>query len=239
MTTLAPPRQITPRQRLWTVNEYHQMAYPVLFGPDERLELIEGEIFFRGTETHRPFTLEEYRCLQKLGFVQEGDQIELVEGEGVPTMSPMGPPHAVSVAKTSDALRAVFSEGYTIRGQIPSTLSVRSEPEPDVLVAPGVPDDYWDHHPSPAEALLVVEVSDSSLRPDRGRKAVMYARAGVTDYWIVNIADRALEVRRRPENGEYLSVSVYDEDEAIAPLAAPTSPVLVSQLLPLKRPTHP
>ena len=132
MTPLAPPPRITPRQRLWTVKEYYQKAYPAVFGPEERLELIEGEIFFRGTDRRRPFTLDDLRRLRKMGLILPGDAIDLVDGKGVPYMSPMGPPHATSVVKVGDALREVFRSGYVIRQLTPSTLSQRSEPEPDV-----------------------------------------------------------------------------------------------------------
>ncbi len=236
MTTLAPPPRITPRQRLWTVQEYHRMAYPALFGPDERLELIEGEIFFRGTDIPRPFTQAEHRCLRKMGLIQPGDQIEFVEGKGVPAVSPMGRPHAIAVIKTADALRAAFGAEFVVWSQSPAEISEVSEPEPDVMVAEGTADDYYDNAPGPGEAVLVVEASDSSLRQDRGRKAAMYARAGVADYWIVNIKGRALEVRRQPQDGEYLSVDIYGEGEAVAPLAAPDAPVRVADLLPMKRP---
>lgn len=111
-----------------------------------------------------------------------------------------------------------------------------SEPEPDVLVTPGTPDDYSAGPPTAAESLLVVEVSDSSLRQDHGRKAETYAKAGVADYWIVNLKSRTLEVRRQPENDEYVSLDVYTENEPVAPLAAPQANVRVADLLPLKRP---
>ena len=91
-------------------------------------------------------------------------------------------------------------------------------------------------HPFPAETLLVVEVSDTTLREDRHYKAGLYARGGIAEYWIVNINARTLEVHRAPSGGQYGSSVTLTEADAIAPLAAPHSPVRVADLLPLAQP---
>jgi Uma2 family endonuclease len=239
MTTLQStplPAPSKPRLRLWSVQEYHRMAYPILFGPDEHLELINGEIVFRGTDTPRPFTDREQDLLSEMGLLQFEDQVPSVQGEGTPPMSPMGRPHAVAVIKTDDALRETFGNGYVVWCQSPANLSGFSELEPDVFVAIGQPDHYLDHPPNAQEAVLVVEVSDSTLRQDRDAKARLYATVGVSDYWIVDLQHRTLEVRREPQGGNYASVTIYSEDQAVAPLAAPEKPVRVSRLLPLARP---
>lgn len=114
MTVLPLLPKIIPRQRLWTVKEYHQMAYPAVFGLEEHLELIEGGIYFRGTDIRRPFTLADYRRLRKMGLIRPGDALDLVDGKGVPYMSPMGRPQAVAVIKTEETLRNVFGLGYVV-----------------------------------------------------------------------------------------------------------------------------
>lgn len=97
---------------------------------------------------------------------------------------------------TQDALRKAFGEGTHVRIQLPLALDPSSEPEPDVTVVRGSPRDYRDAHPS--AALLVVEVADTTLSHDRDQKGSLYARAGVADYWIVNLVDQVLEVYRDP-----------------------------------------
>lgn len=118
------------------------------------------------------------------------------------------------------------------------TLDDGTEPEPDVLIVPGSRLDYEDHHPTPLEVLLLVEVSDSTLTKDRGKKAEDYARADIADYWIVNLVDRQLEMLRDPgplPGGHgYKLRRVLLEGEAIAPLLAPDSAVAVADLLPRK-----
>lgn len=122
---------------------------------------------------------------------------------------------------------------------MPVQLDGGAEPELDVLVLAGRSDDYPDV-PAASDALLLLEVSDTTLRYDRGTKAWLYAANAVPDYWLINLGARTLEVRRRPESGTYQSADVYSETEAVAPLAVPDAPIRVADLLPLEqRPTEP
>ena len=152
-------------------------------------------------------------------------------------MTPQKSPHAAAVTLVQEALRVVLGIGCHVRTQLPLALDPASEPEPDVAVVHGAPRDYRDAHP--ATALLLVEVADTTLAFDRGWKSSLYARAGVADYWIVNLVDRVLEVYRdrRPEPAArygwtYATVRRFDSEEGIVPLAAPTARVAVRDLLP-------
>ena len=198
MTIVAPVQpepSVNPHPRLWTRAEYYRAAEVGLFGADERLELIEGEVLAK--------------------------------------VSPQRAPHSTSVRAATEALTNAFGHGFEVRAQLPLTLSDRSEPEPDVLVASGSWRTYEDHHPGAAEALLLVEVSDSTLAYDRIRKASLYADAGVREYWIINLVERTLEIRRNPSPGlGYGDVAVLTEDAVCSPLAAPNASILVSDLLP-------
>jgi Uma2 family endonuclease len=138
-----------PRKRLFTRTELERMEDAGIFHPDERIELIGGELF----------------------------QKEL----------PLKSPHATAIRLCEAALRNIFTEGYLVSVQLPLTLSERDEPIPDVAVVPGTIRDYEKHHPS--TALLVVEVSETTLRFDRQVKASLYAWAGIPEYWIVNLVD--------------------------------------------------
>ena len=116
-------------------------------------------------------------------------------------------------------------------------LGEHSEPEPDVAVVAGKPQDYIVAHPS--TAALVVEVADSSLRLDRRFKAAVYARAGLHEYWIVNLVDRTLEVYREPQpvadaadDCIYRSVDVLRPPATVMPRAAPTARIPVADILP-------
>lgn len=188
------PSEQGPHPRRWTREEYYRAAELGLFGPEERLELLDGEI------------------IQK--------------------MSPQKPPHAVAVGQAGDILSVAFGSGCHIRTEKPLILNVRSEPEPDVVVAPGKRADYLLEHPRAADVLLVIEIADTTLRFDRTRKMPAYARVGVREYWIINLLERQVEVYRDPSGSRYRSRTIHHEGEMIIPLTAPNASVSISDLLP-------
>src|ERR1700675_1316108 len=184
----------------------------------------------------RRWTRKEYERLAELGIFRDDEPLELIGGQLI-VAEPKGSPHATAVELTAQALRTAFGPGWAVRAQNPIALDDESEPEPDVLVVRGTLRDYRDAHPS--SAALVVEVSETSLAFDRREKASLYARAGVTDYWIVNLVDQRLEVHRRPvadasaEFGwRYSDVQALTAPATVSPPPPPAPPVAVSALLP-------
>jgi Uma2 family endonuclease len=184
----------------------------------------------------RRWTRAEYDRLIGVGILRPGDPVELLGGE-LMVAEPQGSRHYTSVGLVEDALRAAFGVGWVIRSQGPLALDDESEPEPDVAVVPGTWRDYSDEHP--ARPVLVVEISDSSLSLDRERKGSLYARAGLDDYWIVNLVERVLEIYREPVadpsatyGWRYASGPVLGPDASASPLAAPTASIVVHALLP-------
>ena len=143
----------------------------------------------------RHWTRKEYDKLVKIGVLHEDEPIELIGGQMI-VAEPKGTPHATAIGLTTDALRMAFGSGWVIRVQSPVALDDESEPEPDIAVAQGRHRDYLGEHP--ARPALIVEVAQSSLSFDRRYKGSVYARAGIADYWIVNLRRRVLEVYREP-----------------------------------------
>ena len=187
------------------------------------------------TRTRR-FSRAEYEKLIDLGVFQPGEPIELIGGE-LMVAEPQGTAHYTAILKTAKALEAAFGPGWHARTQGPLGLDDDSEPEPDVAIVPGGPDDYGRAHPS--HPALTVEVAESSLGGDRQRKGSLYARAGLSDYWVLNLVDRVLEVYREPVpdaaapyGWRYARREIFDAAARVTPLAAPDSSVAVSQLLP-------
>ena len=184
----------------------------------------------------RSWTRKEYDHLIEIGFFHEDERIELVGGQ-LMVCEPKGAPHAVSIALTAEALRRAFGAGWSVRVQDPIALDDESEPEPDVAVAVGVPRDYLAEHPT--HPALVVEVAESSLAFDRRHKGGLYARAGLPDYWIVNLVDRRLEVYRTPAAAPeapygwaYREVVHLGPGGTVTPLALASVAVRVDDLLP-------
>ena len=184
----------------------------------------------------RRFSRAEYERLVDLGVFRPGEAIELIGGE-LMVAEPQGAAHYTAIRKTAKALEAAFGPGWEVRTQGPIGLDEESEPEPDVAVVPGGPDDYGRAHPS--RPALTIEVAESSLGVDRERKGSLYARAGLPDYWVLNLVDRVLEVYREPVpdsaapfRWRYARSEVFDASARVSPLAAPASSIPVSHLLP-------
>jgi Uma2 family endonuclease len=178
----------------------------------------------------------EYERLIETGFFQPGDPVELVGGQLI-VAEPQGSGHFAAIRAVEEALRAAFGVGWDVRGQGPVALDEESEPEPDVAVVPGSFRDYVAAHPS--RPVLVVEVSESSLNLDRYHKGSLYARAGLDDYWIVNLVDRVLEVYRHPGpdpaasfGWRYSPAEVFGREASVSPLALPGAHIRVADLLP-------
>ncbi len=181
------------------------------------------------------WTRDEYHRMADLGFF-EGRRVELVEGQVI-DMAAMRSPHATAVDLVDAALKAVFGPGYYIRQQKTFVVSDISEPEPDVAVVPGTIRDYAEAHPT--AAALLVEVADTSVSYDRTEKGSLYAKAGIAEYWILNLVKRQLEGYQQPvEDDEtpygwrYGEVAIYQLGQTVAPLAAPDRRVAVEDLLP-------
>jgi len=178
------------------------------------------------------WTREDYERMAELGFFQDR-RVELVDGVVYEIMTPQKNPHVTSVHKGLAALQAAFPNGWYVRCQSPLALSSQSMPEPDLAVVAGGPDDY---QAPPSEAVLIVEVADSSQIHDRKRKAKVYAAAGIQDYWIVNLRIDAVEVLRDPREGVYQTRRTCRRGETISPVARPEASVAVDDLLPRHEP---
>lgn len=187
-----------------------------------------------------PFTIRrwkraEYERLVEQG-VFEGEPLELLGGQLI-VAEPKVPYHSTGVGKVGDAIRASLPAGWSVRVQDAIALDDESEPEPDVAVVAGTHEDYLRGHPE--RPVLVIEVADSSLLFDRNQKGSAYARAGLLDYWIVNLVDRVVEVYREPRpdpsaryEWRYASVQTFRAADTIVPLALPSVRVAVAALLP-------
>ena len=181
------------------------------------------------------WTRNEYYKMAEVGLF-EGKHVELIEGQVI-EMTPTGSLHATAVALAARRLEKAFGAGYFVRWQMPLVVTQNTELEPDLAIVRGDVRDYKDSHPT--TAALIVEVADSSLLHDRTKKAEIYARAGIADYWILNLNDRQLEVHRNPQASSiepsgfgYRDVTVLTENDVVGPLGAPQEIIAVEDLLP-------
>lgn len=186
------------------------------------------------TLPRRKFTREEYYRMAEAGILREDERTELIEGEIV-TIPPASPEHAAQTMALYERVRWLFSRGYHVRVQSPLAFG-ESEPMPDLAVVKGKPADY--KHAHPTYAVLVIEVAHSSLPYDRTVKTSLYAKAGIPEYWIVDLEHRQLEVYREPIESPdsafgytYRVRMLLQPSDTIAPLERPNRTVRVGRLI--------
>ena len=169
--------------------------------------------------TRRKFTIAEYHQLVDLGFFTENDRIELIRGEII-EIAPKRTPHSVCNSLLWKQLYELIGKQAEIRVQEPITLPSNSEPEPDVVIANKKDDNYLSAHPTVEDIILVIEISDSTLKYDQETKLSLYAEAGINNYWIVNLVDNRLEVYSNPfadnqNNFGYKNTNILLSNETI------------------------
>ena len=182
--------------------------------------------------TRMPITRDQCETLVESGKLV--GRYELIDGEIVSKMGQKRP-HSFTIVLLNKWLTATFG---SMRVQIQSPIDVAgrdnatNEPEPDGVALRESAAGLLDRNPGPSDVDLVVEVSDSTLQFDLRIKSALYARAGIMDYWVLDIIGRQLYIHREPSGGAYCSVTVYAEGELVSPAAKPETVVKVADLLP-------
>jgi Uma2 family endonuclease len=178
----------------------------------------------------REFTVDEYHRMGEAGVLPRSDRIELIEGD-VLVMSPVGSLHVGTVIALTAALSRVVGESGRLSVQSPLQLDNHNEPEPDVVVLRPRDDFYRTALPRPADALLVVEVADSSLTYDQSIKVPLYARHGIPEVWIVDLAAKEIEVCRSPVGDRYTSVIRVGREGIVEIGLLPGTTIAAAELL--------
>lgn len=174
-----PPSQTEIQPHRFSSLEYHAMHEAGVFGIEQRIELIRGEIYF---------------------------------------MAAMGAAHYRAIKILNRLLSQAYSSRTYIVPQAPIKTWDDSEPEPDFAL---LNLESSDEPPFAKDVLLVIEVSDATIKFDQTVKLAEYARSSIAEYWILNLKDRQLEVYRQPDGERYLNVQIVKPDTAFAPLFAP------------------
>ena len=181
----------------------------------------------------KQWTRAECLAIEATG-VWDQQKLELVEGELISKMGKKRP-HTNALIFVLAWLMRVFGEEY-VNPETPIDVAPKdnpaSEPEPDLVVLAKPSREFGSANPQPGDLRLVVEISSSTLGFDLTKKAGLYARAGIVEYWVVDVAARRLVVHRDPAKGLYQSVTVYNDRESVSPLAAPGCEFRVGDALP-------
>ncbi len=215
----------------WTPSQFRQIVELGLLDPKNSYELLDGEIVqSRGPDltledkawgarrgTIYRWSLTQYDRMAEAGLLTPEDHTELLEGVIVQDMS-IGPPHVFVVELFMELLIPLLPKWLKLRLEHPIVVH-HSEPEPDIAIVRR--EDYLTRHPEGTESLFVIEVAESSLPLDR-KKAAYYAKAGVPEYWIINLLERQIEQYTQPdaEAQRYLRTEIRREDELVSMIIA-------------------
>lgn len=194
-----------PKLHRLTVSDYYQMAEVGILPVDARVELIEGVIFDKAHisgPTEHLLTVADYYRMAEVGILAADVRVELIGGE-IFDMAPIGSPHASVVDRLGLLLREASGRRAIIRIQSPIRLADHSEPQPDIALLRWRDDFYATAHPGPKDILLIIEVADSSLHHDRTRKLPLYARSGVPEVWLIDLAGKRIERHTQPSGEAY------------------------------------
>ena len=176
------------------------------------------------------FTVDQYHRMAEAGIFDADCRLELVDGV-IFEMTPVDPWHSGVVNWLTHRFVTALGDRTVVHVQNPVELDPRSEPQPDIMLLSPREDFYRTAHPEPEHSLLLVEVANTSLRHDRGRKLPVYARTGVSEVWIVNRRADAVEVFRTPSSRGYQEHEVVGRGGHVAPAAFPDCRLLVDDIL--------
>jgi Uma2 family endonuclease len=195
----------------FSVKQYESLLKASILTEEDDLELLEGYILHKhpenqGSEIEHDlyrFSIEQYEHMISAEILTENDHIELIHGFLVRKM-PRNPRHDGTLVSLHEWLIRIMPRAWQVRAQCAIRLD-GSMPEPDLAIVKKVADNYRTHHPEPKDIEVVIEISDSTLRPDRADKKQLYAEAMIPTYWIINLVDQQIEVYTNPQNTEALS----------------------------------
>jgi Uma2 family endonuclease len=179
--------------------------------------------------SRRLFTADEYHRLIEVGILGEGDRVELLAGE-IWEAAAIGSSHAGCVNRLTAWFAARVHDRAIVAVQNPVLLDDLSEPEPDLTLLRPRADYYSAGHPTPTDVLLLVEVADSSWELDRGAKLRLYAAAGISEVWIVHLAEKEIHLFRKPAGDRFLESKVVVDERYASPAALPDLALAAGEL---------
>jgi Uma2 family endonuclease len=163
--------------------------------------------------TRPRFTADEFHRMGEAGILSEDVRVELINGEIV-KRTPIGSQHASCVRRLDRWLQRWLGDELVVSAQQPVKIGTDGEPVPDIAILRPRADDYGDSHPTAADALMLIEVADSSVMFDRNVKRRLYADAGIPEYWVIDLPRRCVAVFRSPEGRDYAEQRDYQDGES-------------------------
>lgn len=176
------------------------------------------------------FTVDEYYKMIELGLLKDYEKAEIIEGELIDKML-IGEKHSAIVEKLSEILRDKLGKSVSLRNQQPIKFSDYDEPQPDLAILQRRDDFYFYEKPVPKDVLVLIEVSDATLKYDRDTKLALYAEAEIPEVWIVNLPNNIIEIRQKPSYGIYQLAKIFKRGEIVKSEVLPDLSLEVNEIL--------
>ena len=229
--SLTPTRPAAGERRKFTGADRKAMLQAGIIALEDGIELRNGDLFCKHSGARRRFTVDEYYALAAAGILSPEERVELLDGEII-TMAPMHSPHAACITDFDELLREALGRRATVRVQCPVRLNSGYEPEPDLAVLRRRADSYSQSHPVPDDVLLLIEVSDFSVRTYRQRKIPIYAQHGIPEVWLADLTRRQVDVYDQPTAAGYARMRTIGADGSLTPAAFPDIVIPVAEVMP-------
>ncbi len=179
----------------------------------------------------KTFTSDEVHRMMEIGILPEESGWELINGEIIHRMT-IGSKHVGAIIRFTKLLEKLIGEEVLVSTQNPIKINQRNEPEPDIAILKMREDFYSENLPTPSDVLLVIEISYSTIRFDKEIKKQIYAKAGIAEYWLVNLEENTLETYSKPKGENYFEMKVYERGEIISSKHIEKLKLNVSDIIP-------
>lgn len=176
-----------------------------------------------------PISVTDYQRMAEAGILDIDARVELIEGEII-DMAPIGSPHAAMVNRLNRELVRQAKDSALVSVQNPIILGDYSEPEPDLVLLKPKANDYQDALPQAEDILLLIEVADSTLNYDRKIKAPLYARFGISEFWLINLPQQSVTLFQKPEQDQFSVATTLMAPKILTPLSLPEIQLNLEQL---------
>lgn len=163
----------------------------------------------------RKITVSEYHKMAEVGILQPDENVELINGKIVYKMSPVNLPHSSTVRCLNRLLNKKYNEEVTLDFQNPVVIENHSEPEPDAVILEFSNNDYSKKKPTSNDVLVIIEVSNTTLKYDKTTKLRLYASANIPEYWVVNLIDNCIEIYKKPNGNIYQQHYILIKNDVI------------------------
>jgi Uma2 family endonuclease len=166
------------------------------------------------------FTTQQYQLMHEAGFFDDGDRLELINGE-IKTMSPIGRKHVACIIRLDKLIQKKLGDRVMVSTQNSICLDDNAQPQPDLAILKPRDDFYESGLPTPKDILLIIEVADSSIDYDRDVKSPLYSAAGILEMWLFDVNQKIIEAYSQPSRFGYKQIHRYNEGDTLSILAFP------------------